>query len=357
MTNRKSWAPSEEEISERIAAFNRENPRRGHSEQAASGKEGAASPGEPMNGHAAPRLQPLDLGAFFSLKIKPREMLLAPIIPEKGLVMLYASRGTGKTLIALGVGYAVAAGTKFLKWSAPKPRRVLLIDGEMPAADLQKRLASMVPSVTEAVANPATLNILCGDLIEEGGIGNLASQQVQAELDRWLDGIDLLILDNLSSLTAVIRDNDAESWGPIQEWLLRLRRRGISVLIVHHAGKGGQQRGTSRREDVLDTSISLRRPEDYAPTEGVRFEVHIQKGRGIHGNDAKPFEAKMEECNGSAIWTMREIADVNEARIKALMDDGLSVREIADETGIPKSTVHRTKKKIEAERGGAGHDH
>jgi len=79
---------------------------------------------------------------------------------------------------------------------------------------------------------------------------------VQAELDRWLDGVDLLILDNLSSLTAVVRDNDAESWGPIQEWLPKLRRRGVSVLVVHHAGKGGQQRGTSRREDVLDTSAS-----------------------------------------------------------------------------------------------------
>jgi putative DNA primase/helicase len=38
------------------------------------------------------------------------------------------------------------------------------------------------------------------------------------------------------------------------------------LLIVHHTGKGGEQRGTSRREDVLDTSISLRRPADYAPT-------------------------------------------------------------------------------------------
>jgi putative DNA primase/helicase len=108
--------------------------------------------------------------------------------------------------------------------------------------------------------DPANIKILAGDLIEAGGIGNLASRDVQAELDQWLDRVDLLVLDNLSCLAAVIRDNDAESWGPIQEWLLGLRRRGISLLIVHHAGKGGQQRGTSRREDVLDTSISLRRP-------------------------------------------------------------------------------------------------
>ena len=298
------------------------------------------------------RLRPLDLESFLSLAIKPREMILNPIIPEKGLAMLYASRGTGKTHVALGIAYAVAAGTKFLRWNAPKPRRVLLIDGEMPAAALQERFASIVASAPNTQFDPDNIRILAGDLIEEGGVGNLASAEVQAELDPWLDGADLLIADNLSSLTAVIRDNDAESWGPIQDWLLRLRRRGMSGLIVHHAGKGGQQRGTSRREDVLDTSISLRRPEDYTPAEGARFEVHFEKHRGFYGEDAAPFEAKLEVRNNVAIWTMRDIEDVNLARVKALLDDDLSVRDIADETGISKSTVQRLKKRIEAEGDG-----
>jgi putative DNA primase/helicase len=103
---------------------------------------------------------------------------------------------------------------------------------------------------------------------------------------------------------------------------------------------------------VLDTSISLRRPEDYTPTEGARFEVHLEKGRGVHGDAAKPFEAKLEVRHGAAIWTMRDIEDVNLAGVKALVDDGLTVRDIADETGISKSAVQRLKKKIEAD--GAG---
>jgi putative DNA primase/helicase len=73
----------------------------------------------------------------------------------------------------------------------------------------------------------------------------------------------------------------------------------MSGLIVHHAGKGGQQRGTSRREDVLDTSISLRRPEDYRPAEGARFEVHFEKHRDFFGEDAAPFEAKLEVRDNS----------------------------------------------------------
>jgi putative DNA primase/helicase len=296
------------------------------------------------------RLRPLDLNQFLALTIKPREMILEPIIPEKGLVMLYAARGTGKTLFALGIGFAAATGTKFLKWSAPKPRRVLLVDGEMPAAALQERLARQIASAPEIDLNPDNFKILAADLIEPGGIGNLALRDIQDELERWLDAVDLVVLDNLSSLTTVVRDNDAESWGPIQEWLLKLRRRGISVLIVHHAGKGGQQRGTSRREDVLDTSISLRRPTDYSSTEGARFEIHLEKTRGFHGDAAKPFEAKLETHDGKATWTIRELEDTNRARVEALLEDGMSVREIAEETGIPKSTVHRIKKDIEAEK-------
>lgn len=90
------------------------------------------------------RFKPIDLQDLFALDIKPREMVLDPIIPEKGLVMTYAARGTGKTHVADSIAYAVAIGGKFLRWQAPKRRRVLLIDGEMPGAALRDRLQTIV---------------------------------------------------------------------------------------------------------------------------------------------------------------------------------------------------------------------
>jgi putative DNA primase/helicase len=53
--------------------------------------------------------------------------------------------------------------------------------------------------------------------------------------------------------------------------------------------------------DVLDTSFSLRRPSDYDMTQGARFEVHIEKGRGLFGDHAKPFEAQFELSDSGAI--------------------------------------------------------
>src|SRR5262249_4573137 len=221
-------------------------------------------------------------------------------------------------------------------------RRVLLIDGEMPASALRERLQHISAGETPI---PATLRILAGDLVEHG-IGNLASPLVQAELEPWLDGVELLILDNLSSLAAV-RENDGDSWAPIQRWLLRLRRRGLSVLIVHHAGKGGEQRGTSRREDVLDTSIRLRRPGDYVPGQGARFEVHIDKARGIYGAQVKPFEARLDTNGATAVWTVKEIEDLERQRVAALLATGLSLSEVAEELGISKTGAYRLKRQIE----------
>ncbi len=56
----------------------------------------------------------------------------------------------------------------------------------------------------------------------------------------------------------------------------------------------------------------------------------------------------MLETNADkAIWTVKGIEDVERARVEALLADGLSIRDIAEETGIHRSTVHRLKKKLE----------
>jgi putative DNA primase/helicase len=291
------------------------------------------------------RLQAVNVGELLSMEIPPREMLLAPILPRKGLVMAYSRRGVGKTHLSLGIAYAVASGGKFLRWTSPEARRVLLLDGEMPLVTLRERLAAIVAASDTEPPDASYLRLIAADH-QQDGIPDLSTAEGIEAIEPFIaDGIDLVIIDNLSTLCRSGKENESESWGPVQEWLLHLRRKGISVLIVHHAGKNGAQRGTSKREDVLDTVINLVHPEDYQPDQGARFEVHFEKLRGFVGESAKPFEARLEVRDGQAIWTTRDLDDVTLSNAAELFNEGLSVRDVATELGISKSAAQRLRKK------------
>ena len=295
------------------------------------------------------KLRAVNVGELLRMEIPPREMLLAPILPRKGLMMVYSRRGVGKTHLSLGIAYAVASGGTFLHWTAPEPRRVLIIDGEMPLVTLQERLAAIVAASDKQPPSADYLRLLAADH-QLDGIPDISTTAGIDAIEPFIaDGVDLIVLDNLSTLCRSGEENESSSWVQMQEWLLALRRRGISVLFIHHAGKGGAQRGTSKREDVLDTVVSLVHPGDYQPDQGARFEVHYEKLRGHVGDDAKSFEARLEVRDGQAIWTMRDLEDVTLSQAVEMFNDGMSVRDVAADLNISKSAAHRLRKKAIAQ--------
>lgn len=301
------------------------------------------SPGKPM-----PDIVPLTAAEFLRLELPPRHKIVAPWLPEKGLVMVYSPRGIGKTLLGMTSAYAIAAGADFLGFKTEKPRKVLYIDGEMPAETSQGRLAAIVEGIAQQPPADDYFRIVMSDL-SSVGLPDLATPDGQAWMDAQVGDAEVLFVDNISTLVRSGKENEAEGWLPVQNWVLRHRRAGRAVVLVHHAGKGGAQRGTSRREDVLDTVMSLRRPADYSPDQGARFEVHFEKTRGFYGNDAQPFEARYELREGAAVWTRTEIVDAERARVVAVLQDGMSIREAADALGIHRCKVDRLRRKaIEA---------
>lgn len=291
------------------------------------------------------RVSSIEIHDFLALKIPPRAFLLSPILPAQGLTMVYGPRGLGKTQISVGIAVAVAAGDRFLKWSAPKPAGVLLIDGEMPATVMQTRLSAAIEAAGKDPEAP--LHLCSPDLNSDIGMPDLSTHEGQEAVDALVrDDTQLIIIDNLSSLMRTGVENDAESWLPLQTWALRHRAAGRSVLFIHHAGKGGAQRGTSRREDVLDCVIALRRPSDYRQSEGARFEVHIEKGRSLYGKDAEPFEARLEtDAHGKPTWTTKDLGVDLEAQVTEMIGLGMKAPEIAHELGIGRATAYRYAKR------------
>lgn len=289
----------------------------------------------------------LDYGNLMQTRLPPIPRLLDPVIPMCGLTMLYAGRGIGKTMLALSMAMAVATGSKCLNWQGRKSR-VVYVDGEMPLDDIQRRLLRL--EQLHGRPDPDSFQLISRHMAD---IPDLSQRKTQDAIDENLQGCQLLVLDNLSTLLRTGVENDAESWTNVQEWLLRLRHRHIAILLVHHAGKSGQQRGTSRREDVLDTVIALRRPPGYRPAMGARFEVHLEKARSIYGEAAEPFTAQLVVEGDAARWDVSPVQsgdsayegeagnDALRSEIAQLRHGGRSIRQIAEQLGISKSRVHR----------------
>ena len=282
------------------------------------------------------------LNDFMKLELPKQEMLLFPIIPTKSLTMLHAYRGVGKSFFAMSIAYAVATGSKFLRWESNKPAKVLYVDGEMSSTALQERFSRIAENF-EASENSYTenLKIFSADLQEFATI-DIANTCIQEEIDKMLDGISLVVFDNLSSLTKV-DELDATSWVSIQDWLFDLRKRGIAVLIVHHSGKNGGQRGISKREDILDLVIHLEhsragkkstKEDEENSSFGGNCKVVFEKNRNLGGKQIASFDiALVDTDNGGISWV-----DVYSI-VKTMKNFGGTCRSIGEITGISKSTI------------------
>ena len=307
-----------------------------------------ASENHPAAVDSGPSLVALDLGEFLSMPIPDRGFLLEPVLPVQGIGIMYAPRGIGKTFAALSVAVAVASGGKVFDWRAPMPKRTLYVDGEMPAIAMQNRLAALINGVAAPSHTKKNLTLITPDL-QPCFMPDLSTPSGQMMLEPYLKGVDMVVLDNIATLCRTGKENESQSWQVMQSWLLDLRRRGITVLLIHHAGKSGDQRGTSAREDIMDTVISLRRPREYNVTEGARFEVHLTKARGILGDDAKSFEANLITEGAALHWQIKELEDVELEELKRLLNDGYSIRDCAEEMGKSKGAIQRLKKKLDGE--------
>jgi putative DNA primase/helicase len=285
---------------------------------------------------------------FVTMKLPERTPIFGPFLSRQSLVMAYAERGIGKTWLAMNIAYAIATGGKWLKWSAARPCNVLYLDGEMPAPWFQERWQKIMASPqTRDMERSLRLRLVTPDLQKET-MPDIGSEEGRGYIAELLGGVEVVIVDNISTLVRTGVENEAESWIPIQDWALDLRRRGIAVLFVHHAGKSGQQRGTSKREDTLDSVLSLRHPEGYEPDEGARFEIHFEKSRGFAGKDAEPVLGWMEtDRDGLVSWMWEPCHGGQREKARVLAAEGKSIREIASLLGLAKSTVERWLKKTQ----------
>ncbi len=292
------------------------------------------------------RLVAVDADEFMAEDIPEREALMTgpsdPLLYKQSINQLFAHRGTGKTLLALAIAKALATGSEFLKWKCDKAHRVMYIEGELPQKQLQTRIKTVVGQ-TSGFLKVVTLDKQVKNLIPS--LHTVEGQDLVDSLIRAHQS-EVLILDSISTLTS-FGTNDEENWLSFLRWLMTLRSRGLCIIFLHHAGKSGMQRGHSRSEDQLDVSIKLSRPTDYRVSEGLRCVLDFDKVRE-ECKDADSLEIQLMTNNGEAQWLYTENEDAQKRKVLALLSEGMSERDVADMTKVPKTTVHRWKLQTKA---------
>lgn len=290
----------------------------------------AARPlGQALSAAIVPCTQLAELG------IPQRAPLLGDWCKEGDYGMIVAPRGVGKTWMSLGIGVAIATGEAFGPWKAPAAQKVLVIDGEMPADELDQRIRGL--------GGDDNLLVLSHEaMFHQGGRSlNLARQEDQQEILRYVikQGVKVLVLDNLSCLVSGLRENDGDAWEPMKLWFLELRRHRVAVVLVHHAGRKGEARGTSKREDDLFWALSLKETDENAAN-GARFKSTFTKNRNSARDEPDYNWAVSPKQGGGYEVTATPIEP--ESLLRELVERGeTSATEIAKELGVAKGTVSK----------------
>jgi len=289
--------------------------------------------GAQLKTHAVPRREPI-------LRRGDTVMLKA-----KQLWQVVAYRGTGKSWFLMTIALIISAGRAALGFTAPTPRSVLYVDGEMALEDILDRFNLL----SEALGIPLTDNLViiaADDQDEDSYLPRLDTPEGQAAVEEFAGPAEVIILDGRSCLFDSEGEKDPTKWQPAQDWLLSLRRRGKTVAWAHHANRLGGTRGIGKPEDVINLEIKLSLPDGYKREDGCRFVAEWTKTRGVHGPELTRFVAQLVDGKWHAQTEEQAVKDETEKKVLAHVREMTSFGEpaksgnaVCEEVGGKRSDV------------------
>ena len=160
-------------------------------------------------------------------------------------------------------------------------------------------------------------------------------------------GYQVIILDNLSSLASGVDENKGMDYEPLSHWLLELRRRKITVIVVHHAGRNGLMRGHSKREDACSWIIELRDAR-LESDPGAKFVSHFAKPSRNTGDPLPDMLWHFTTDKTTGITDIQcELAQVSEYEqfIQHVLEGVTSQKDISEMMDKNKGTVSKWARK------------
>ena len=200
-------------------------------------------------------LPPLTLNDWRNRDLPEPDFIMGNWLTSTSRVLLTAATGLGKTNFGLALGMRISAGVDFLHWRARRPARVLYIDGEMARRLLKQRVLDEERRI--GVTPEAFFALSHEDIEGFKPLNTIAGQAWMNALIEKAGGIDLVVVDNIMSLT-VGDMKDPEPWQQTIPWALSLTKRAIGQIWIHHTGHDeSRSYGDKTREWQMDTVAHL----------------------------------------------------------------------------------------------------
>lgn len=174
-----------------------------------------------------------------------------------------------KTLLYLDLAVSVASGTPFLnRFNVPRTGRVLIIQEENDAGDIQDRLMRISSSrgvgpslqVNGNTPNDPTLDFghkLSIDLANNTGFA-LNDEDCMRALETYMKQHNpvLVVLDPLYLLTPGMNEDSQQEMTPILSRLLKLKQKyNCGIMIVHHYHKTREHKSHRAAERMSGTGV------------------------------------------------------------------------------------------------------
>ena len=294
--------------------------------------------------------------------IPKRQFIISEWMPEDSFGMVYAERGVGKSWFVMAMAVAIANGDPtFIGWEIHKKRSVLYIDGELTKAELKERFNGLCSKQLD------NLFILPSEtLYKDGRPISLDQPEEQEAVDKVLETLEkrnnrpqIIILDNLSTLRRTNNENDNSEASKILDWLISLRHRNFTVIVVHHSGKSGQQRGASIIEVPMDFVIKLQYTKDKQhEIHGIAyFEYSFDKIRLKQPRPSKGTLSLREDSDGN-LKLLSSFTDKLPDRKFLILKyikrheskDRITIRDLSKNFGIANGTAHTDRRELVNEK-------
>ncbi|MHB9132618.1 MAG: AAA family ATPase [Armatimonadota bacterium] len=205
----------------------------------------------------------LTLEALFNLK-EPREWLVEGLISRGERGMLFGDPSTGKTLLALELSIALAAGVPTWcggSFNVGTPRNVIYCTAEG-LDGLRKRLYALAEYYRKSgfILPRENLRIVRTEpQLFDTSVSHSFLNFITACKGAGLDAVDLVIVDTLNLAILGADENSNTDASRIIQNIGRLRDElGCAVLLIHHTGKNGLYRGASAYRGNLDFLLEIK---------------------------------------------------------------------------------------------------